>query len=416
MGRIAALVALLLAVCAAAAPAGTEPERVYALLSESQPAVLAEVDARTLKPVSAARVTLATLGRWSYSPNGRALAVSTGFVPRGGMPGPVQLRFVDLVKLRLTGSVRLGPDPGLSTGYIDPVALVSWITPDIIIAVRQRANRSLELVGVDAGTRTVRWRKPLSGVVLASAPVGGELVLLVGKEAQIVAPRIVVADAQGRIRSEELSRLRAGWTWDAAATPPVGETRHPGLAVDAATRTAFVAAPSGLVAEIALDGLGVRYHALRGTFAKYRSGAIRQAVSLGGGVLAVAGTNMAVEKNAKGELVQSTRGSGLELVDTRTGTTRSLDETATAVASWPGGLVSASWRWDLRASEQRGGGLAIYDGTGVLRSRLFEGRPVSLIGVHGALAYAHDGDRITVDLMTGRVVSRAAVAPLPLLR
>ena len=329
----------------------------------------------------------------------------------------MQLRFVDLAKLRLTGSVRLGPDPGLSTGYIDPFVRVSWITPETVVAIRQRASRTLELAGVDAGTRTVRWRKPLSGAVLASASVGGELVLLVGKDGQIVAPRIVVVDAQGRIRSEELSRLRAGWSWDAGATPPVGETRQPGLAVDAATRTAFVAAPSGLVAEIALDGLGVRYHALRGMFAKYQSGAIRQAVSLGGGILAIAGTNFTVEKNAKDELVQDTRGSGLELVDTRTGTTRSLDATATVVASWPGGLVSASWRWDSRASEPRGGGLAIYDRTGVLRFRLFEGRPVSLIGVHGGVAYAYaEDERITVDLMTGLVVSRGATGPLPLLR
>ena len=41
MGRIAVVAALLLAVCAAAAPAGTEPERVYALLSESQPVAFA---------------------------------------------------------------------------------------------------------------------------------------------------------------------------------------------------------------------------------------------------------------------------------------------------------------------------------------------------------------------------------------
>jgi hypothetical protein len=416
MGRIAVVAALLLAVCAAAAPAGTEPERVYALLDDSQPAILAEVDARTLKPVSAARVALSTFGRWSYSPNGKALAVSTGFVPRGGMPGPVQLRFVDLVKLRLTGSVRLGPDPALTTGYIDPVVLVAWLTPDTVVAVRQRANRTLELAGVETTKRTVRWRKPLSGVVLASAPAGGELVLLVGKEGQIVAPRIVVVDARGRVRSVELSRLRAGWTWDAAATPPVGETRHPGLTVDPATRTAFVAAPSGLVAEIALDGLGVRYHALRGTLAKYQSGAIRQAVSLGRGVLAVAGTDMAVRTNTKGELVQSTRGSGLELVDTGSGTTRSLDSTATTVAAWEGGLVAASWNWDSGASEQRGGGLAIYDKKGLLRFRLFEGRSVSLIGVHGSLAYAYDGERVTVDLVTGRVVSRAATGPLPLLR
>jgi hypothetical protein len=416
MGRIAVVAALLLAVCAAAAPAGTEPERVYAV-SESQPTVLTEVDARTLKPVSAARVQLTTLGRWSYSPKGNALAVSTGFVPRGGLPGPVQLRFVDLVKLRLTGSVRLGPDPALTTGYIDPVVLVSWITPETVVAVRQRANRSLEVAGVDAAKRTVRWRKPLSGVVLASAPAGGELVLLVGKEGKIIAPRVVVVGSEGNIRSAELSRLRAGWSWDAASTPPVGETRQPGLTVDPATRTVFVAAPSGLVAEIALDGLGVRYHALRGTFAKYQSGAIRQAVSLGGGILAVAGTNSTVEKNVKGELVQNTRGSGLELVDTRAGTMRTLDETATAVAAWHGGLVAASWRWDSTAREQRGGGLAIYDGAGVLRSRLFEGRPVSLIGVHGEFAYVYaEDERITVELMTGRVVSRAATGPLPLLR
>jgi hypothetical protein len=241
-------------------------------------------------------------------------------------------------------------------------------------------------------------------------------VLLVGKEEHIVAPRIVVVDVRGRVRSAELSRLRAGWTMDAAETPPVGEVRRPGLAVDAATRTAFVAAPSGLVAEIGLDGLGVRYHALRGTFAKYQTGAVRQAVSLGGGLLAVAGTNSTVEKNTKGELVQDTRGSGLELVDTGTGTTRLLDATSTAVAAWRDGLVATSWSWSSNASAQRGGGLAIYDRTGALRFRLLEGRSVSLSGVHGSLAYAHDGDRITVDLMTGRVVRRGATGPLPLLR
>jgi hypothetical protein len=414
MGRIAVVAALLLAVCAAAAPAGTEPERVYALLSESQPAVLAEVDARTLKPVTSARVQLGRLGSWSFSGDGNVLAVSTGWVPRSGVAEPVRLRFVDLIRMRLTGSVRLGPDPGLSTGHVNPIVLVSWISPEIVVAIRQRANRSLELVGVDGGKQSVRWRKPLSGVVLASASVGGELALLVGKEGQIVAPRVVVVDASGRVRSTELGRLRAGWSWQ-DANPPRGEFRMPGLAVDGATRTAYVAAPSGLIAEVALAGLGVRYHALRGTFTKYRSGADRQAVSLGEGVLAIAGSNSTVEKNAKGELFQATRGNGLELVDTRTGTSRSIDATATAVASWHGGLVSASSSWDSRLSEQRGAGLAIFDRAGVLRTRLLEGRSVSLVGVHGDLAYAYDGDRITVDLAAGRVIGRGAKA-FPLLR
>lgn len=416
MGRIAAVAALLLAVCAAAAPAGTEQERVYALLSESQPAVLAEVDARTLKPLSAARVELGRLGPWSFSPDGNVLAVSTGYVPSSGVAAAVRLRFVDLVGMRLTGSVRLGPDPGLTTGHVDPVVLVAWITPDTVVAIHQRANRTLELAGVDTGTRTVRWRKPLSGVVLASATVGGELVLLVGKEGRIVAPRIVVVDAGARIRSAGLSRLRAGWTWNAGATPPVGVRRLPGLAVDSAMRTAYVAAPSGVVAEIALDGLRVRYHALRGTFAKYQSGADRHAVSLGWGILAVAGSNSTVEKNTKGELFQNTRGSGLELIDTRTGTTRSIDATATSVAPWQGGLVSASRSWDSRVSEQRGGGLAIFDRAGVLRARLLEGRSVSLVGVHGDLAYAYVGnDRVTVDLAAGRVIGSGYEA-FPLLR
>ena len=409
MGRIAVVAALLLAVCAAAAPAGTEPERVYAV-SESQ---LAEVDARTLKPVSSARVELATLGLWSFSPDGKTLAVSNGWVPRSGVARPVQLRFVDLVKLRLTGSVRLGPDPGLTTGYIDPVVLVSWITKDTIVAIKQADGR-LELAGVDYGKQTIRWRRPLSGVVLASAAVGGELVLLVGKVGQIAAPRILVVDARGRVRSAELGRLRAGWSWDQVQTPPVGETRRPGLAVDSATKTAYVAAPSGLVAEVALDGLGVRYHALRGTLAKYQSGAERQAVSLGGGMLAVAGSNSAVEKS-DGKLYQVTRASGLELVDTRMGTTRSINTTATAVATWHGGLVSASRSWDSRVSQQRGGGLAIYDRAGVLQARLLEGRSVSLVGVRGDLAYAYDGDRITVDLVAREVIGRGAKA-FPLLR
>jgi hypothetical protein len=414
MGRIAVVAALLLAVCAAAAPAGTEPERVYALLSDSQPAVLAEVDAHTLKPVSSARVELATLGLWSFSPNGKTLAVSNRWTPRSGVTKPVQLRFVDLVGMRLTGSVRLGPDPGLTTGHVDPVVLVSWITQDTVVAIRQRADRTLELAGVASGKRAIRWRTPLSGFVLAGAAVGGELVLLVGREGQIVAPRIVVVDARGRMRSAELGRLRAGWSWDLGQTPPVGETRRPGLAVDPTTRTAYVAAPSGLVAEVALDGLGVRYHSQRGTFAKYQSGAERQAVSLGDGMLAVAGSNSAVEKS-DGKLHQVTRPSGLELVDTRTGTTRSIDPTATDVAMWHGGIVSTSRSWDSRLSQQRGGGLAIYDRAGVLQARLLEGRAVSLVGVRGGLAYAFDGDLVTVDLAAAKVIGRGAKA-LPLLR
>jgi hypothetical protein len=411
MGRAAALAALLLAVCAAAAPAGTAPERVYALLSESQPAVLAEVDARTLKPVSPARVTLTTLGLWSFSPSGAALAVSNGY----GVQGPVRLRFVDLVGMRVTGSVRLGPDPLLSTGWVDPVLLVSWVAPDTVLVIRRRANRSVELVGVDAARRSVRWRKPFVGSVLARVSAGRELVLLVGEEDRIVAPRLVVVGAGGRVRSAELSRLRAGWSWDQEADPPRVETRHPGLAVDVATRTAYVAAPSGLVAEIALDELNVRYHASRGAFAKYQSGAVRQAVSLGNGVLAVAGSNSNVE-TSDGKLNQVIRPSGLELVDTRTGGARQIDPTATSVALWRGGLVAAGQNWDPRASVRAGGGLAIFDRQGVLLARLLAGRTVTLAGVHGDVAYAYvDGDRVTVDLVAGLLIGRGGKA-FPLLR
>ena len=415
MRRIAVVMALLLAICAAAASAGTEPERVYALLSDSETAVLAEVDARTLKPVSSARLTLGSYGLWSFSPKGNALAVSTGFVPRGGMPGPVRLRFVDLVGMRLTGSVRLGPDPGLSTGNVSPVVLVGWIAQDTVLVIRRRVTGDLELAGVDPARRIVRWRKPFTGSVLTSVSAGGELVLLVGEEERIVAPRLVVVGADGRVRSAALSRIRAGWSWDPGADPPVGESWRPGLAVDAATRTAYVAAPSGLVAEVALDELNVRYHTPRGTLAKYQSGADRQAVSLGRGLLAVAGSNSRVEKS-DGKLYQVIRASGLELVDTRTGATRLIDATATSVALWRGGLLSVGRSWDSRTSDQRGSGLAIYDSSGVLRDRLFAGRTVWLVGVHGDLAYAYvDDDFVTVDLAAGRVAGGGAGA-FPLLR
>jgi hypothetical protein len=187
-------------VCVAAAPAGTEPERVYALLSESQQAVVAEVDARTLKPITPARLSLGSFGLWSLSPKGNELAVSTGFTPRGGTPTALGLRFVDLVGMRLTGSVLLGPDTGLTSGYVDPLVLVSWIAPDAVVVIRLRAIGSLELVGVVAARRSVRWRKPFRGPVRASVPAGGEHVLLVGEEDRIVAPRLVAVGADGRVR------------------------------------------------------------------------------------------------------------------------------------------------------------------------------------------------------------------------
>jgi hypothetical protein len=392
MARVVAIGALLLA--AQAATASTAPERVNALMVSSGGGTVVELDARTLKQTAPAGVRLPNLGPWAFSPDRATVAVATGYSDRAT---PVRLRLVDLATRRRVASILLGRDPQLRTGWIDPVVLVAWSSPRTVVVLRRLVDRSLQLVTVDAVARRVVRRQPFVGEVLQHAQSPEALVVLVGEAERIVAPRLVVIRSDGSVRSVALARLRAGWTWDGNAQPPVGQQSMPGLAVDGGT--AYLVAPGGTVASVGLDDLAVRYQE-RGTLAKYLSGSVREAVSLGGGLLAVSGSDYELRARPGADPEQRSTPAGLELVDVRTGERIQVDSSTRSIRLWADALLA------------EGDGLTVYDREGRVRSRMLKGSPVWVSAVSRGIAYAYDEHEwLIVDLAAGTVVGRRSSLP-----
>jgi hypothetical protein len=210
-------------------------------------------------------------------------------------------------------------------------------------------------------------------------------------------------------------------------------TRDAALAVDPEGGRAFVAPAGPTVAEVDLPSLGVTYRHLRQPTsllrrlahwlvppaeAKMVSGTWRAACWLGGGSLAVWGTDMGVTGAGPDERMDQ-RPSGLKLVDTGSWTVRPLDPAATA-ASWQAGrLLAFGGTWDFQAEQVRGMGVTLY-GPGDRSRHLLGTQAVVEAQLDGDLLYAavdtgaeQDG-RVVVSLSSGRVVASSA-APLPFL-
>lgn len=396
MARVAAIAALLLSAQAASAPASTAPDRVNALMVSSGGGTVVELDARTLRQTAPAGVRLPNVGPWAFSPDRETVAVATAYSDR---VTPVRLRLVDLGSRRRVASILLGREPQLRAGWIDySVVLVAWTSPGTVAVLRRLADRSLQLVTVDTAARRVVRRQPLAGDVLRYAQSPEALVLLMGEPERIVSPRLVVIRPDGAVGSVALERLRAGWTWDSNVQPPVGQQLMPGLAVD--DGTAFLVAPNGTVASVGLDDLAVRYQE-RGTLAKYLNGSVREAVSLGGGLLAVTGSNYEMRARPEADPEQLSTPAGLELVDVRTGERQRVDATTQSLRVWGDALLA------------QGDGLTVYDREGRVRSRIFQGSPIWVTAVSGGIAYAYDEHEwLLVDLAAGTVVQRRSSLPV----
>jgi hypothetical protein len=209
--------------------------------------------------------------------------------------------------------------------------------------------------------------------------------------------------------------------------------RDAGLAVDPAGGRAFVVAAGATVAEVDLAGLDVTYHSLRQprsllrrlahwlvppAEAKLAAGTWRSACWLGGGTLAVWGTDARVAGDTPAEFRSDTRSSGIKLVDTRTWTVRALDPEATAVRWRAGRLLASGSVWDGRAQRVRRNGLTVH-GPGSRPPRHLLGDLAVLDAhLHGDLVYAsvdNGGEQpgyLVVSLREGRVL-RASKDWLP---
>jgi hypothetical protein len=384
-----------------------------------RPELLTRLDS-TLRPAGKQRVPLRSAGSWAFSPDGARVAFASHPTTIGSSSPRAWIRLVDAAALRRLGDVALG------FGWT--VAL-AWPTPDRLIALQETPTGETTAVLVDPLERRVLSRRPVAGQLLDARRSRRELLLLLASPDVIGPTRLAVVDASGAVRAVELASIAGGSEpMQISSDAHAWRQRKPGLAVDAGLRRAFVVADTGLVAGVDLETLAVTYRRpseptsfltrLRNWLepeasAKVVDGSIREARWLGGGKLAVSGTNHALITEGGSEPRVHTEPVGLSVIDVENWTAHVLQRDATHVQFVGGLLFATGFRPDW-IEESRGVGLSIYEPDGDRVLRLFDGRVVNVAEAFDGRAYVRlDGlQRLTVvDLATGRVVGTRASLP-----
>jgi hypothetical protein len=388
------------------------PDSVLAVVWQENAASLAELDPLSLQPAGGRRVRLGSYGAgWSFSPDRSRLVLGGGGAP--------SLRLVDVTRMRSLATLRLG-------GRGSAIAL-SWPRRDRVLAMVEWGASGHAVVVADPLRGHVVARHRLPGTLSAHAPAGDGIVFLLGPASSIGPSRLVAVDGDGELRSAALARVRSGLLPGGETGALVSRYRTPGLAVSPDGERAVVVDPAGLVAEVELDGMAVRYHELGEPIsllgrlrnwleppahAKASDGPARRAAWLDDHLVAVSGMDARTSVGASGTVEERDAPAGLRLIDTRNWTVRTLDPAASGF-SVTGELVLAYGAlWD--GSEQRftGPGLTAYSRDGSRGFRLFRGEAVSWVQTAGRYAYAvvergatvSDTHLYVVDLAARRVL------------
>lgn len=385
--------ALLVAALIALVAGGSAPAKPFhallGIVSDAGSSRLVVLDPNTLRVADGPSVVLGPpFGyTWAFSPDRSQLVYADSS----------RLRFFDLFRFRLEKDL-----------YFVGGGDVAWLDAQTVVMLHKAARNVVKVVKVDAATHTVRSRQRLVGTVVAARTLPGAVVALLGRTGKIAPARLLVVEA-GRARVVPLAGVQAGILWR-GTYQPVGTMRYPALALDEATRTAYIADPSGIVVEVPLATLRPVTHALRGSFAKSVQGPQRRAVVVGDGVLAITGEELSPERMQP---------AGLELVDTRTWSSRLVEPGARAAWVSSAGLLVVGGNWDTKAQKRTAMGLAVLDRAGEARFRLFGTASAwvhSVVGTRAFVGVEGETQYVVVDLTTGQVVDRRAwPLPTPLL-
>lgn len=373
MRRAAALVAVL---ALAGADASAKDWPLYGLVSNRSSISLVRLDPLTLERLPGRQLRLGT-------------RTSAAALVRGGdlaLADDATLQLIDLGTMRRFGTVRLGFGAGAARA-------VAWSDWRWIVVVRG-GQGLIELVAVDRSVMKVARRTFVKGSLVAYERSESELVLLVAPMEGIGAARLVVVDPEARTREIMLERVTAGSRCDHdTATEPTCDSRTPALAVDPTRRIAYVVTADGVVADVALEG-ATRYHAVRGRYAKTVSGSWRRAEWLGGGILAVAGSDSVDGRRSEP--------SGLELVDTRTWTSRLVLRGAANVVRWRDGVLATGTPWDAERGALPGIGVVYVGRDGTERFRVGTPSEMWIAAATPTRAYAYAQRHVYVlDALTG---------------
>ena len=392
----------------APAPAPSSASRALLGISfRTANGALAWFDPMTLAPLKGRKAALGRhVNSWAFSADRSRVVFGSWQVP--------ELRFVNARTMRAAGDLRVLR----GAGHVD---VLKWLRPDRLVALVNDEPSEL-IVVIDPQARKVLRRVVLPRPVWGTSRVGNELVLLLGSASNSFQPaQIAVASADGDLRVTTVDRIRIGTVVDEQSSDYRGRTLHPGFAVDPDGRRAFLVAPDSTVAEVAIDSLDVRYHeldrpSLFGRIARWLvpaaqakevEGPVRDARWLGGGLIAVSGTDFSLTKGPDGKERQLARAVGLTLVDTSSWRSRVLDQGASEVLVAGDLVIAAGGTYESNddGGEPPGIGLVAYGVDGRERWRLHPGER-RWLSPAGGLGYVYLDDKHmeVVELATGRVV------------
>jgi hypothetical protein len=373
MKRSLFLVALLIvpaamtAVGRSSAAAARPP--LLATRDEQSSSRLFYVDPVSLRPLAGRSLPLDFhWGDFVRSPDGSTLALSRNDAP--------ELRFVRLRGLKFVGTM------SFQEGQF--VRLVSWPSRHLLFALLDSSPE--RVLAIDPTARKVLWRRSIRGSVIDIQPAAGGVVALAAPTGRIGAARVVAIGAGGSTRSIALDRIRAGFHRH-SLQDSIGKIRTPGLAVDPGGGRAFVVGAGEPVVQVSLASGRVSYHGGLRALQKAVSGPRRQAIWLGNGLLGVTGSDASLSTDKQGNVRESLAPTGLTLLNTRTWTSRRLQEDTDAAIAVSGRLLAYRSGYDSGTKTQAGSGLTIYrlDGT---RVRHLLGRtPISWVQAQNGLAY-----------------------------
>lgn len=361
MRRIGALLVLLVATAIAGAAgqpvaAAKEPAIVHTAAElavvggEIQQPKLVWLKPQTLEQLKRGVVKLDSSQSPVLSPNGAKVAIGSSFMG---------IRIADVRRMKLLrGSI------AKRSGWT--VSPIAWLAARRLLALEwSEPLPSQMLIVVDPASRRVLKRISFNGY--SSWARAGKLIVALGGEADSIGPaRLLVVDQDGTTRSVQLAGIQAGGVMEGSEEEPTYRMASPGLAVDPAIGHAYIVGQTALVADVDLATMAVRYRELTrpaSLFARFLdwlqpaaqskrlNGWERQAVSLGDGKLAVAGSEYDGGANHP---------SGLELFDLEAGTRRMLAPGASYVQASSGVLLAAGGSWDGRTETESGMGLTAH--------------------------------------------------------
>lgn len=363
-----ALAALALPAARASSPA-TVPALVYtpgygnSIVGRIDPVSLAR---------SGPRVRLGgNASSWSYSPEGRYLAIATY---------PQRLTVLEAASLRVVARVRLARGGGV-------VRAVTWTDRDRVVSVLEAKGGTVVIAVQPFDGRVIRRTELSRPYGFETGRLRDGLVFLLGARGRLAPVQLAVVDAEGRTRVAAVPQVLVG---SVMRDERGVEYRDPGLAVDAAGRKAYVVGGDRLVG-VDLKTLRVSDPGPLRTLAKVVSGSTRSATWLGRGRLAVSGADW----DAEGGYTPA----GLRIVDVRSWSAR-------VVAGDAGSFVFAGDR--LLVERARPTGTLNVTAYGLdARERYSVDLPLSNWAMkEGRLGYACRGAfvRSVFDLATGAVL------------